>query len=345
MSDKSVLQKLFSDIFSTASPLSTNQMIGAAVLTSNNKAPPPLFPTKTTPVIPTKIQVPVLVGGFVKEIDAPIELYKRIFLITFLITLCIYCASVTFRSTQILHGVLKLHGEKDPTDPNLDNEDENYYSRWRRIAQIIVVLSMLSIAYFIAIVIILFIIIFIVFYIYLSITIEDENVSIVKLAFNYTSEIIKHILWNYYLGDKEQTLFKIYAMLIIIIFITIAIFLGYHLFVKSYLKNIAYPQVVDTNKTDKPEFTNPTKFAMYYGLYIILMVLFYIILLAFYNFNFDSNTKLCIINIAFAIITMMFIMIIYKYTLDRSKPIKIFILWLVYSIFTLVMYFVFDLKN
>jgi hypothetical protein len=339
----SVLNKLFNDIFDTAKPI--NMIGAAALLTSSevksaipqvNKYPPPMLPTKSLPtqVAGNSIAIPQVnkyphpmlptqVAGFMKEIDVPVQLYKRVIIIMFILVLAIYCSSVTFRSSSFLNGVLKLHGEETAGDPNLDNENEKYSSKWRRIIQLIVVLSVLSIAYFIAI----FVIIFIAIFMYIVFK-EDDN------YFDLTKTKFKLFFWSY--NDKK--LLFIYVTLIMILFITIIGFLLYHLFVKSYFKNIEYPQLIENKDQteDQTEFSNPTKFAMYYGLYLIIIFIFYFILLALYNKNFDGEIKFIFINFFIAIVTLMFIMLIYKYTLNRSKILKVFIIWASYLIFTII---------
>jgi hypothetical protein len=309
---------------------------GLEIATANvaNNAPAPQV--QMTPVTPVQSAVQIggaasKRGGSIKPLHQAEDLYKRVFLIAFLVFVSIYCATVTFQSKDVLKGVLKLKGEKQPADANLDNDDVNYMERWRRIAQVIIVLSLLAIAYFLAMLILMTLVIWVYFYLT-----SEDNSPITR----WTLDLMSYIFWRFDLDGTDHIISYFYMLIVIIIFGCMMFFLVYHLFVKNYLKNLGYPLAVNTSKTNKPEFSNPTKFAYFYGLYLILLLLFFILLFSLYHLSTNTLLFPCLLYI---IVAMMFMMLIYRYTIERSKPWRIGVLWLVYFVWTLFSFFFFNL--
>jgi hypothetical protein len=381
MSEKGVLHKLFTDIFSSAIslPSSARDPVAAAMIgaigggggvqggvgagagvqgvgsTQQFNKFPPMFPTPTyesqnydirklkfgeraaarlapaTAPVQTGGKIIVKKGGSIKTLSEGEVLFKRIFLVAFLLFVSIYCASVTFQSKQVLNGVLKLKGESESADANLDGDDVNYIERWRRIAQILIVFSLFVFAYFLAIIVIM------IFGIYLYYCVMAEKG---QPKFEMTMDVMSDLFWTFDLDAQTFTMSFIYMFITIVILISMMVFLIYHLFVKSYLANLGYPESINPDKTDKPEFGNPTKFAYFYGIYLIVMILFFILLLSLYYVSTDNLLFVCILLI---LISMMFMMLIYKYTIERSTPTIIFVLWLVYFIWTIFTYFNFKM--
>jgi hypothetical protein len=257
--------------------------------------------------------------------NAP-ALYKRVFVISLIFCLAIYLASITFRSKTMLKKVLKLTKEKSNPDPYFDKEDESNNKRWRRVMQLIVVLNVLSIAYFIAIILAIFLIVLI----YLSIA-EDGEVTDKALA------LMKNVLWQFELNGSPYFLFYIYAIMVIIVFAAMMIFMIYHLIIKGYLGNLTYPVYVDMKKKNaKPDFIAPTKFAMHYGMYLIIIYAFFLILFSFFHLSEDALLKFAIF---FVITCLMFMMLIYKYSLERSGW-RISLLWVIFILWGAAVYFI-----
>ena len=254
------------------------------------------------------------------ELHEPGQLFKRYFAISFMVLLSIFLASITFRSKAMMKKILKLPKEKSNPDPLFDPQGPD---RSRRVMQMLLVFVLLVITFFVALIFALFAVIAI----FLSIKEHDKNVDIVEKTLN----ILKDFMWKFDLSGKPHLLLYFYALIIILLFVSMLVFMLYHTCVKSYLPNISYPAFANNPKL---ELSTPTKFAIHYGLYIAIIYIFMILLLAFYYL---SSNKM-IYGIIFFIITMlMFIMLITKYTIERSG-IRIFILWIVYFLWTTLFY-------
>ena len=269
----------------------------------------------------------------VKSMSLPYAglLYKRIFVISVVFCLAIYLASITFRSKTLLNKTLKLYKEKTNSDPYFDKEDETNNNRWRRIMQMIVLLSVLAIAYFIAIIIAIFCIILL----YLSM-VEDGDVL------GKSQAVMKNIFWEFELNGAPHILLYFYAIVIFIIFSAMMVFMIYHLIIKGYLGNLTYPVYTDMKKKNAPQdFTAPTKFAMHYGMYLIIIFMFFLVLFSFFHLSQSQLIRLCLI---FIITALMFMMLIYKYSLERSGW-RISVLWIVFILWTATVYFMMPIQS
>ena len=119
-------------------------------------------------------------------------------------------------------------------------------------------------------------------------------------------------LWQF---EEKSSIWYIYVVLIAVIFIAVILFLYYHLYIKSYLENLSYPNMAETGKE---EFSTPTKFIFYFGLYLSMLYLLYLFVLtnALPGGNFAS---ICFYIYIIVCIFILFLCIIYKYTLNRSN--------------------------
>jgi hypothetical protein len=298
-----------------------------------NKINPPIIQIGGNDVI-KKFKFHLQSGGSIKPLSSNYGkiLYKRIFLIAFIFFIAVYCASVTFMSHHIITQTLKLSGESENSDPNFDNDEETIIQRWKRVMKIIIIFSLLTISYYIAFIIA--IILILAFY-FMFAKKEGEKIwSLIKT-------ILLNLFWRFNTDKKEHVLLYFYIIIILIIIIPLMFFMLYHLFVKNYLINLYYSSDVDSSKNNKSELLNSTKFALYYGQYIMLLFLFFLVLFTIYHLSGDSLMFICLFII---IVIMMFIMLIYKYTLQRSN-FKIFTLWFVFFIYIICTYILFGIQS
>jgi hypothetical protein len=269
----------------------------------------------------------ILSGGeIVRIIDKndQVAVYQKLFILAFMFFVAVYCASVTFMSQKVQKDVLKLKGEEESPDPNFDSEDETNITRWRRIMQMIIVFTLLVITYFIAMIVVVVIMLAIYF-------------SIAKKENEKLWDLIKPLLLKWFWITPIGTQMSFYGICLGILFGGMLVFMIYHLAVKSYIPNIAYPAVVNTEQTENPELRNPVKFIMYYGLYVMLLFAFFLVLYSFYHLTGNVLLVPCLL---FIVILMMFVMLIYRYTMEQSKKFRILILWLAFLGWTFCSYFI-----
>ena len=263
-----------------------------------------------------------------KGMSAPVM--KRVFIIAFIFFMAIYFASVTFRSKRMVNKSLAIGSEKANPDPDFDKDVEGN-ERWKRIMKLIVIFTMLVLTYFIAIMLTIFLLIT------LAISLFNKNKAVKPyvIAFTY----FKNFFWSFNAGGLPYSMMYIYIFLVIILVVSLIFFMMYHLFVKSYIDGLWYPKYVDLNrKNARPEFNNTTKYALFYGIHLLILFTFLLILIVLYfeGYNLTKWLPICI----FYIITMlMFILLIYKYTLERIA-FKIVILFFVFFLWTILYSFV-----
>lgn len=258
--------------------------------------------------------------NFKLELHEPNKLYKRVIIILFVFILAVYLASVTLKSKKLIKKITKLNGESANPDLDFEHTDESNITRWRRVMQLILVFIAFIIFYFLCIIVVAIIIA----YYYFSVT--SKNPKAIK-------PLMLSLFFEFEMDGKMYNLKFLYGIIILIMIVSMIWFMIYYLIVKSYLTRLAYAQFV---KTGKAELMNPTKFVMYYGIYIILIVVFYIFLFTLYYLSLSS---LAFVVFIYLISAIMFMMLIYRYTFERS-PKKIAILWFVYTSWTIAYFFI-----
>lgn len=261
-------------------------------------------------------------GGAIKELTDGSPLFKRMMILIFIFFCAFYFASVTFQSEKVLTGVLKLRGQDEDDDFNFDDPNVNFMQRWRKIIQIIVVFIFLAIAYVLAI----FLTVYLGILVYVGV--EGKHDKVAERAKEIMSE------W-FMIFDLDGTTFNMktfYYIILGLVFVLMLFYMLYFIFVKGYLPKLYYQTDVNTDKTDAPELYNATKFALYYGIYVIMAVLYVFILMTLFYLSGNTLMFSCTI---YVVIFMMFTLLIYKYTMERNKK-NVFIIFLVFFIYVIL---------
>lgn len=342
MSDnnKSLLNKIFGDVVGKpryASNSTVKQYGGGSAYGSAIQSTPAPAEVPTPTLEPAPVDVPVLpqqanvlvqfggkkkTGGAIKELTDGSPLFKRMMILIFIFFCAFYFASVTFQSEKVLAGVLKLKGQEDDEDYNFDDPNVNFMQRWRKIIQMIVVFVFLAIAYVLAI----FLTIYVGLLVYIGV--EGKHDKVAEHAKEMMSE------W-FMVFDLDGTTFNMktfYYIILGLVFVLMLFYMLYFIFVKGYLPKLYYQNDVNTDKSDAPEFYNASKFAMYYGIYIIMAILYVFILMTMFYLSGNTLMFSCIL---YVIIFMMFTLLIYKYTMEKNKK-NVFVIFLVFFIYVIV---------
>ena len=268
-------------------------------------AKPANEPAVGVPVLPANENVPVPTNA--KSVSSPEpelkivpicetnQILKRAVIIIFIFCLATYLAAITLAVRPILEFVLG-------PDINLSiNNNDNYTKKWFSIAKLILIYIAFIIAYVIGIILVITCIVMI-FMVFTGTDTVIDDTMITMLFY----------LWQF---EEKSSIWYIYVVLIAVIFIAVILFLYYHLYIKSYLENLSYPNMAETGKE---EFSTPTKFIFYFGLYLSMLYLLYLFVLtnALPGGNFAS---ICFYIYIIVCIFILFLCIIYKYTLNRSN--------------------------
>ena len=257
----------------------------SAPLENKNQANPNAnkdLPSKTEP----EIKVPVIP----EKVCETNQILKRAIIIIFVFTLATYLAAITLTIRPILEFVM---------GPNIDlniNNNDDYIKKWFSIAKLILMYIAFIIAYVIGIILVIACIVAIFILFTGSDTVFEDTLI--------------YMLFYFWQFETESTIWYIYAVLFAIILISVCVFLYYHLHIKSYLQNLSYPNMAESGK---PEFPTPTKFIFYFGLYLSMLYLLYMLIL---NNALPGGSFLYTYIIMGTF--MLFLCIIYKHTLNRG---------------------------
>jgi hypothetical protein len=255
--------------------------IGVPVIEAKNANPDK--PKSNAALVPTPAREPI-------KICETTQILKRAILIIFIFSLATYLAAITLTIRPILEFVLG-------SNVNLDiNNDDDYIKKWAAIAKLLLIYIAFIFAYVIGIIIVIATIVMIFFVFSGSNTVIDDT----KLF----------MLFNFWQFEDESYIWYIYAVLSAIILIAVIVFLYYHFYVRSYIENLSYPNIAELGKS---EFPTPTKFILYFGLYLSMLYLLYLLFL-----NNDLPGGNFIYTSLFVATIMLFISVIYRYTLNRG---------------------------
>lgn len=250
----------------------------------------PAKPAIGVPVAPAPAPTPVAPPKPIKVCETN-QIFKRAIIIIFVFTLATYLAAITLTVRPILEFVLG-------SDINLNiNNNDNYTKKWFSIAKLILIYIAFIIAYVIGIILVIACIVMVfILFTGSDTVIEDTQIN---------------MLFWFWQFEEESSIWYIYAILLAIILISVYVFLHYHWYIKSYLDNLSYPNIAETGQQ---EFTTPTKFIFYFGLYLSMLYLLYMLIL---NNALPGGSFLYTYIIVGTF--MLFLCVIYKYTLTRSR--------------------------
>ena len=144
---------------------------------------------------------------------------------------------------------------------------------------------------------------------------NKSGISDFKLALKN----LKEMIWEY--TDKDDKNVNLLSYYLLLFFVLIVMFLFYMIYtklVKGYFNNLFYESVFNDNNLDVQDKPQPLKYLYQYGILIILMMLFVLLLL---NYTKLSKFKLLFIyNIIFIAIYVLVTLAILRYQLQQNTP-------------------------
>ena len=147
------------------------------------------------------------------------QILKRAVIIIFIFCLATYLAAITLAVRPILEFVLG-------PDINLSiNNNDDYNKKWFNIVKLILIYIAFIIAYVIGIILVITCIVMIFIVFTGTDTVIDD--TIITMLF---------YLWQF---KEKSSIWYIYVVLLAVIFISLILFLYYHLYIKSYLENLS----------------------------------------------------------------------------------------------------------
>ena len=171
----------------------------------------------------------------------------------------------------------------------------------------------------------IFLIILLIKYFKIMISENKSGISDFKLALKN----LKEMIWEY--KDKDDKNVNLISYYLLLFFVLIVMFLFYMIYtklVKGYFNNLFYESVFNENKPDIEDKPQALKYLYQYGVLIILMMLFVLLLL---NYTKLSKFKILFIyNIIFIAIYVLVTLAILRYQLQKNvKKLILFIILLI----------------
>lgn len=200
----------------------------------------------------------------------------------------------------------KLFNSEDDEDYNFDSPDASHSTRLKKIAKILFYYHILIFLCFLLVLLIIFVVVVI----YIKAFKSKEGLRPVAL--------FKEFMFTFNNGDGEMiSVSDFYLALIIIMVVGYMFYLFYFKYVLSYFTTISYPSYIDPEVSEEEEFENPKKFLLMYGL-MIMYILAFAIMVMNYVYGFPSKVYF-IWNVIFLFLAMLFLGMIYKETFQRDK--------------------------
>lgn len=252
------------------------------------------------------------IGGTDEQILLRTVYFQKVILLFIILFFSVILAILCTKSTSIIGLIFK----EDDEDTNFDQDEIDFKSRWKKIIKLTFIFILFIILMHIAI----FIIVFLAILIKISIITDDPDASYLNLAI----EDFLQIFWEYTDPTTGQTvrLFSYYALLFGLLIMMTIFYMIYTLLVKGYFNNIYYEKVYNPKNPDADDISQTQKYIYRYGLYIVVMLLFIILLLNYEEFIDDK--VIYIYNILFLIIYLILSVSIIRYNMQKSN-LKFFI--------------------
>lgn len=249
------------------------------------------------------------VGGKVK--DNKMEYFQRWNIYFFIFFLSVFFAIMTVKDKQIVKGVFK-----QKTVPNMADVGKDDNERWVKIVRFTCVFIALIIAYHIGF--------FILAYFYIGF----GNIFLDRKG--TASSYWKEIFWKYKNPFKKEIFIgKTYmVMLIMVLLVVFVCYIGFSKWFPDWFDSLYFQTTIK-----KKDDTQTTKYAYYYGLFLITMMLFFIMIL---NLNvLEDNQLYMYYNIIFAVAYLILIFYIIRQYKNGDKKKLAFITLLVFIMFFL----------
>lgn len=247
-------------------------------------------------------------GGGTTSLDI-MAMFQKLGILFLLVFITV--ALTTFLFTRPTFYTKMFDPEKDE-DYNLDSPDATHSSRIKKLAKVLFIFHVLLFVCFLFVLLLVYGVVLV----YVHVFKKDAGLN----AF----QIFKDFLFTFDNGNGEKvSVSDFYLALIIIVLVGFLFYFFYFKYVLSYFTTLSYPSYIDTEVSDKEEFDTPKKFLMMYGL-MIMYILAFALMVMNYVYGFPSKVYF-VWNIIFLFLVMLFMGMVYKQTLKRE--LKFQIIW------------------
>lgn len=170
--------------------------------------------------------------------------------------------SIYFIKNSFIHNFVI---DKSNNDSNFEDPNATHSSRYKYIVKITFI--------YILVIALMLIVVYGLFVIVLSI-IYESNKNIQIEAGNSFKTYLYNSYFKYKVESRRSFAGDYYISLVMILFIGFIFYIFYFFFNKKYFTNITYPVFIDKEKNDQDEWDNNMKYFILYGLMILLLMCF-----------------------------------------------------------------------
>lgn len=199
-------------------------------------------------------------------------------------------------------------------DYNFDSSDATHGSRYKKIFKVVFLFHIL--------ILICFLIVLLVIYGILALYYEAAGL---KKQGVVLLDMFKKMLFTFDNFGTDMSVSDFYLTFIIVLIVGFLFYFFYFKYVVNYFANMTFPSYVNPEKSDHPEWENPKKFIILYGLMIMYIFAFALMVMN-YVYGFTSMI-LFIWNVIFLFFLMLFMGMVYKYVLMK-EPLRMNI-WII----------------
>lgn len=236
---------------------------------------------------------------------------------------------ILFISIVITIGVVNMFVGMifNDDDTNFENQESDYQIRWKRVMKLTVLfITLIILCHFIIILLIL-----LYFVIKIGVTNEDPNAQIFSIAWAK----VKEMVWEYKDDmNNDVGLIGYYMLLFTVLVLLFIFFIIYTLLAKGYINELMYESIYDESNPDAEDRTQPDKFIFQYGVYIVVMMLFVLLLL---NYDKLRDKKIIFIyNVVFVLAYVVLTLNILRCQLNKR-----FSKFILYTVLFLTLFFLY----
>jgi len=246
--------------------------------------------------------IPVMEGGGA-AVDI-LSMFQRLGIL-FLIVIVSIALATYFMTTPVFYK--RFFNPESDDDANFESADATHDSRYKKLAKVLLVFHIMIFICFILVLFVLYLL-FAVYYEVMGISKQPGAIPLL--------DFFKDFLLNYDNFGTKMSLSDFYLAAVVILVVGYLFYLFYFKYVLGYFTNLTFPAYIDTEVSSEPEWENPKKYLIMYGL-MLLYILAFAIMVMNYIYGFKSKI-LFIWNTIFLFLLMFFLGFVYKYAFKKD---------------------------
>lgn len=258
-------------------------------LRGGNKPPPTRVPLVAETVAPITVAASFASkGGAMSKVNifAMFQKYGFLYLITFI-------AVILTTVVMFIPLIYNHFFDPEKDDSNFDSPEATHSSRYKKIVLLLLIYHVL---FFVCFLLVMGFI-----YAGLSIYYDAANISLTGVTL---SDYFKNIMFTFDNNGTKMSISDFYFSLVIIGVFGYIVYISYFKFAKGFFEYMTFPTYIDPETSEVLEWENPKKFIMFYGLQIMYILAFALMVINYVYFV-DKRTFSWVTIILFLLMAFM----------------------------------------